>query len=402
MITRRVTPTVKIGDILMGSEHPVVVQSMTDVPTANVAATVSQIKELVDAGSELVRITVNDRAAMDAVLHIDRSLKNDGYDVPIAGDFHYNGHKLLKENIPAAKALAKYRINPGNTGKGSIKYDNFSTIINIAAELGKPVRIGINWGSLDQELFLSMMSENEKRKKPLEFKEVVYAAMVRSALENAAMAEKMGLSKDKIVLSVKMSDVIDMKNVYEILAEKCDYVLHLGLTEAGGSIQGVVASSAALSLLLQHGIGDTIRVSLTPEPGMKRDMEVRVCRSLLQSMGIRYFMPVVISCPGCGRTDSDAYIRLADDVRKYIGSRINEWKNLYSGIEKLQVAVMGCIVNGPGESKHADIGISLPGSSEAPVCPVYQDGKLMFNLSGNNIKDQFFNVLEEYIKMRFS
>ncbi len=391
-----------IRNVGMGSDYPVIVQSMTNTPTADVKATVAQIKELADAGSELVRITVNDFNAMEAVPEIVDQLQDKGYTVPLIGDFHYNGHVLLKKCPKGATLLDKYRINPGNVGKGEKRDENFSTMIQCAIDYNKPIRIGVNWGSLDQDLFTELMNKNGKRKKPKSFKEVIIDAMVRSALTSAEYAEALGLLKDKIVLSVKMSELQDMVRVYEILAKKCDYVLHLGLTEAGGSTKGISASSAALAILLQQGIGDTIRMSLTPEPGVSRDLEVKGCKVLLQSMGLRYFMPSVTSCPGCGRTNSDKFSRLAKDVTGYIEKKMPEWREAYPGVEKLSIAVMGCVVNGPGESKYADIGISLPGSSEAPAIPVYQDGKLLKTLKGNDIKEQFITILDGYIKKRYS
>ena len=403
MTKRRVTPTVKINHVNMGSDHPIVIQSMTNTPTANISETVAQIQCLADAGSELVRLTVNDFEAMAAIPEIVGTLADKGYNVPLIGDFHYNGHILLKKFPEGAKALAKYRINPGNVGKGDKRDDNFATMIGCALSFDKPVRIGVNWGSLDQDLFTSMMDDNAALSDPKSFKEVVYDAMVKSALDSAAYAEKLGMSKEKIVLSVKMSEVQDMIQVYERLAKSCDYVLHLGLTEAGGALQGVSSSSAALAVLLQQGYGDTIRISLTPEPGVSRDMEVKNCKVLLQSMGFRYFMPKVTSCPGCGRTNSDKFVYLAKDITDYIESRMPYWKAHYIGVEKLSVAVMGCVVNGPGESKYADIGISLPGNSEKPSIPVYQDGKLFKTFSGDSltIKEDFIALLEDYIQKRY-
>lgn len=387
----------------MGSNHPVVIQSMTNTPTADIQATVSQIKELADAGSELVRITVNDFDAMKAIPEIVDQLNRLGCQVPIVGDFHYNGHILLSKFPEGAKLLAKYRINPGNVGRGDKHDANFATMIECAITYDKPVRIGVNWGSLDQELFTEMMDENAKLAAPKNFKDVLVEAMVRSALDSARFAEKLGLSKDKIVLSVKMSELQDMVEVYQRLAARCDYVLHLGLTEAGASPKGIVASSAALAILLQQGIGDTIRISLTPEPGVSRDLEVRNCRMLLQSMGLRYFMPSVTSCPGCGRTNSDKFVHLAKDVTDYIERKMPEWKSHYPGVEKLTVAVMGCVVNGPGESKYADIGISLPGGSEAPSIPVFKDGKLFTTYDGNSptVKDDFIALLDAYIAEKY-
>lgn len=403
-ILRRKTPTVRIGNIPMGSDHPVVVQSMTNTPTADIALTVAQIKELADAGSEIVRITINDMEAAKAVPEIVSRLRNDGYHVPIVGDFHYNGHTLLTKCPEMAACIDKYRINPGNVGRGEKHDENFAIMIKAAITHNKPVRIGVNWGSLDQELFTKLMDENANLPEPKDFKEVLYDAMVISALESAAFAEKLGLAKDKIVLSVKMSEVQDMVTVYERLCRQCDYVMHLGLTEAGGSTKGIAASSAALAILLQQGYGDTIRISLTPEPGVSRDLEVRACKALLQSMGLRYFMPSVTSCPGCGRTNSDKFVHLTKDVTQYIERKMPEWKRSYPGVEKMTVAVMGCVVNGPGESKYANIGISLPGSSELPSIPVYQDGKLFKTFKGDtpNLKDEFCRMLDNYVQSNYS
>jgi (E)-4-hydroxy-3-methylbut-2-enyl-diphosphate synthase len=401
---RRITPTVKIGDVLMGSGHPVVVQSMTNTPTADIKATVDQIKELADAGSELVRITVNDFEAMEAVPEIVHILSDQGYNTPIIGDFHYNGHVLLTKYPKGCDALAKFRINPGNVGKGNKHDENFATMIKAAIDHDKPVRIGVNWGSLDQEIFTTMMDENAALPTPKSFKEVVYDAMVKSAMDSAQYAESIGLSKENIVLSVKMSDVQDMVRVYEMLCAQSDYVMHLGLTEAGGSLKGVAASSAALAILLQKGLGDTIRISLTPEPGKSRDLEVKACRALLQSLGLRFFMPAVTSCPGCGRTNSDKFVHLAKDVTTYIEQKMPSWKGSYPGVEKLNIAVMGCVVNGPGESKYADIGISLPGASEKPAIPIYKDGELFKMLEGDSptVKEDFIQILEDYIQARFA
>lgn len=400
-ITRRLTPSVKIGPVAMGSAHPVVVQSMTNTPTADIAATVSQTIELAEAGSEIVRWTVNDFDAMASVPEAIRRLAEKGYHVPIVGDFHYNGHILLEKYPEGAAALSKYRINPGNVGKGKGRDDNFSRMIRQAIAHQKPVRIGVNWGSLDQELFTDMMDKNAKRKAPKSFKEVIYDAMIVSAIRNAELAQSLGLPKDKIVVSVKMSELQDMVAVYQKLAKKCDYVLHLGLTEAGGSVKGIAASSAALGILLQQGIGDTVRMSLTPEPGVSRDQEVRGCTSLLQALGLRYFMPAITSCPGCGRTNSDKFVYLAKDVAAYIEKRMPVWRTEYPGVETLKVAVMGCVVNGPGESKYADIGISLPGSAEAPGIPIYVDGKLSQTLRGDDVTATFIDLLEGYIAKRY-
>jgi (E)-4-hydroxy-3-methylbut-2-enyl-diphosphate synthase len=401
-IQRRATPSVQIGSVLMGAAHPIVVQSMTNTPTADVSATVAQILELAAAGSELVRITVNDFDAMAAVPEIVERLADSGCYVPLVGDFHFNGHILLTKYPKGAAALGKYRINPGNVGKGSGREDNFADMIRVANEFGKPVRIGVNWGSLDQDLFTDMMDTNARLSDPKSFKDVVYDAMVLSAVRNAELAQSLGLGKDRLVISTKMSEVQDMIQVYQMLARETDCVLHLGLTEAGGGIKGVASSSAALAVLLQQGIGDTIRISLTPEPGVSRDAEVKACRSVLQSMGFRYFMPSVTSCPGCGRTNSDKFVHLAKDVTEYIEKKMPEWRAQYVGVEKITVAVMGCVVNGPGESKYADIGISLPGSSEKPAIPVFQDGKLFKTLRGDDVKDQFILMLDRYIENRFS
>jgi (E)-4-hydroxy-3-methylbut-2-enyl-diphosphate synthase len=400
-IARRLTPSVKVGSVAVGSSHPVVVQSMTNTPTADIAATVAQTIELAEAGSEIVRWTVNDFDAMASVPEAIRRLAEKGYHVPIVGDFHYNGHILLEKYPEGAAALSKYRINPGNVGKGKGRDDNFSRMIRQAIAHQKPVRIGVNWGSLDQELFTDMMDKNAKRKAPKSFKEIIYDAMIVSAIRNADLAQSLGLPKDKIVVSVKMSELQDMVAVYQKLAKKCDYVLHLGLTEAGGSVKGIAASSAALGILLQQGIGDTIRMSLTPEPGVSRDQEVRGCTSLLQALGLRYFMPAITSCPGCGRTNSDKFVYLAKDVTAYIEKRMPVWRTEYPGVETLKVAVMGCVVNGPGESKYADIGISLPGSAEAPGIPIYVDGKLSQTLRGDDVTATFIDLLEGYIAKRY-
>ena len=402
MDSRRDTTTVMIGHVPMGSDHPVVVQSMTNTPTADVAKTVAQIKELADAGSEVVRITVNDMDAMAAVPEIVTNLKADGYDVPIVGDFHYNGHILLEKNPEGAKALAKYRINPGNVGKGYKHDDNFAAIVNCAIKYDKPVRIGVNWGSLDQELFTELMDDNAKLDTPKDFKEVVIDAMILSVVQSTEYAIRLGLPKEKIVVSVKMSELQDMVTVYERLAEETDYVLHLGLTEAGGSVKGMAASSAALAILLQQGIGDTIRMSLTPEPGVPRALEVEGCKALLQSMGSRYFRPSVTSCPGCGRTGSDYFVTLAKDINDYIAESMPTWKTKYVGVEKLNIAVMGCVVNGPGESKYADIGISLPGIAETPRAPVYIDGAIHCTLKGDYIKEEFIEILNDYIDKKYA
>ncbi len=403
-IKRRRTPTVSIDSIKMGSDYPIVVQSMTNTLTADKKATIQQIIELYKAGSELVRITVNDSDAMQAVPDIRKALDIAGISVPLIGDFHYNGHILLDKYPEGAKALAKYRINPGNVGRGEKRDQNFETMVQCAIKYKKPIRIGINGGSLDEELLSEMMDENAKLADPLSFKDVFINAMVTSAISNAKRAEDLGLAKDKIVVSVKVSDVQDMIAAYQQLAENSDYVLHLGLTEAGGGTKGITASSAALAVLLQQGIGDTLRISLTPEPGVARDLEVKNCLYLLQSMGFRYFMPMVTSCPGCGRTNSDKFINLAKDITTYIEEQMPNWKSQYPGVETLKIAVMGCIVNGPGESKYADIGISFPGNSEKPSIPIYKDGELFKRLDGDSltVKEDFIRLLNDYIDIKYS
>jgi (E)-4-hydroxy-3-methylbut-2-enyl-diphosphate synthase len=398
IIKRRKTTTVQIGNVLLGCKNPIVIQAMTNTPTANVEKTVSQIKELADTGAEMVRITINDEAAVKAVPDIIKNLQKDGYNLPIIGDFHYNGHILLTKNPEAAQMLSKYRINPGNTGKD----DNFDTFIKLAKKYQKPIRIGINWGSIDKKILTDLHEINEKKKKPLSIKEICYEAMVQSALGSAKKAEELGLAKDKIVLSVKISDVQDLIAVNRMLAQKCDYVLHVGLTEAGSFMQGITSSAAALGILLQEGIGDTIRISLTPGPGRPRSDEVRVAQALLQGMGFRQFRPKVTSCPGCGRTDSEFFITLAAETEKFIEANLTEWKKKYPGVEQLHIAVMGCVVNGPGESKDADIGISLPGKDEISIAPVYIDGKLYCRLKGKDIFGQFKKVLVEFIKRKYS
>lgn len=400
LVRRRTTPTVKIGHVSLGSAFPVVVQSMTDTPTADVERTYAQTVELIEAGSEMVRWTVNDDDAARAVPVIIKRLRAQGFQTPIIGDFHFNGHTLLTKHKDCAEALSKYRINPGNVGRGDRHDDNFAAIVRCAVEHKKAVRIGVNWGSLDQELLTSLMDENAKLKEPKDFKEVTYDAMIKSALTSAALAQKLGLTKEQIVISVKMSILQDMVTVYSRLAKSCDYVLHLGLTEAGGDVQGISSSSAALAILLQQGIGDTIRVSLTPQPNVKRSREVEVCKHLLQSMGLRYFKPSVTSCPGCGRTSSNYFQYLAQDINTHIERMMPIWKQKYQGVEKLKIAVMGCVVNGPGESRHADIGISLPGAFETPVAPVYTDGQQMTTLKGEKIKEEFIDILENYISRK--
>ena len=399
---RRKSVAVRIGPVTLGGDHPIAVQSMTDTPTADVADTVAQVEALAQAGSELVRLTVNDRDAAAAVPRIREQLEGRGVPVPLIGDFHYNGHKLLAEFPECAEALDKYRVNPGNVGRGSSRDPHFTQFIELACRHGKPVRIGVNWGSLDPALLTELMDENAKLDSPLDADAVQQEAMVQSALRSAARAEKIGLPHDAIVLSCKMSRVPLAVQVYSELAQRCDYPLHLGLTEAGMGTRAIVSSSAALALLLQRGIGDTLRVSLTPEPGGKRTEEVRVACDLLQSLNLRHFMPAVTACPGCGRTDSDYFQRLAQDIERNIAEQMPVWKEQYPGVENLNVAVMGCVVNGPGESRHADIGISLPGANENPSAPVYIDGERVRTLSGEHIAEEFQEMLRDYVEKRFA
>ena len=395
---RRTTPTVVIGKIRIGSEYPVVVQSMTNTDTADAPATARQVAELARAGSELVRITVNTREAAAAVPEIQRRLDMMSCEVPLIGDFHYNGHQLLRQVPECAAILAKYRINPGNVGFGRKRDDQFATIIELAIEHGKPVRIGVNWGSLDASLLARLMDENAALSKPGDAAMVMREALIRSAIESAEQAERLGLGHDRIILSCKVSDVQDLISVYRALAERCDYPLHLGLTEAGMGSKGIVSSTAAMAVLLQEGIGDTIRISLTPEPGQPRTDEVVVAQELLQSMGLRAFTPMVTACPGCGRTTSTFFQSLAQDVQQFVRKRMPEWKLQYEGVENLSLAVMGCIVNGPGESRHADIGISLPGTGEAPTAPVFVDGEKHATLRGEGLTGEFLELIEEYVQ----
>jgi (E)-4-hydroxy-3-methylbut-2-enyl-diphosphate synthase len=395
-VTRRRTPTVRVGDVRVGSAHPIVVQSMTNTDTADVAATVAQVRALHEAGSELVRVTVNNDAAAQAVPDIVAEV-----DVPVIGDFHYNGHLLLTKYPKCAEGLAKYRINPGNVG-AKRHDDNFRTIVQVAIDQGKPVRIGVNWGSLDQQLLTEMMDVNARAAEPRDARDVTMDAMVESALRSAALAEQTGLPHDHIILSAKVSGVQDLVDVYRQLARRADFPLHLGLTEAGMGSKGIVASSAALAILLQEGIGDTIRVSLTPRPGGDRTEEVRVAQQILQSLGIRSFAPQVTACPGCGRTTSTFFQEMAEQIQEYLRLQRPEWQRRYPGSEELRVAVMGCVVNGPGESKHADIGISLPGTFEEPKAPVYIDGRLRVTLKGETIVAEFLRLLEEYVANRWS
>ncbi len=399
---RRASVTCNVGGVPVGSSHPVVVQSMTNTGTADAAATAAQIAALAAAGSELVRITVNTREAAAAVPEIRRRLADLGVAAPIVGDFHYNGHLLLTEYPGCAAALDKYRINPGNVGAGRQHDDNFRRMIEVAVAHGKPVRIGVNWGSLDRTLLTTLMDENAHRAQPNADREVVLEAMGESALRSAALAESFGQPHDAIVLSAKVSDVRDLVQVYRALAASCDYPLHLGLTEAGLGTKGIVATTAALAVLLHDGVGDTIRTSLTPVPGGDRAEEVRICQQILQSLGIRHFTPQVTSCPGCGRTTSTFFQTLASQVTAHIQQRMPVWCERHPGVEQLKVAVMGCIVNGPGESKHADIGISLPGTGEDPRAPVYVDGKLAVTLKGENIAGDFARMLDEYVEKRYA
>ncbi len=398
---RRTSVAVDVAGVVVGGEHPVVVQSMTNTDTADIEATATQVAALARAGSELVRITVDRDEAAKAVPHIRDRLLARGIRVPLVGDFHYIGHKLLGENPACAEALDKYRINPGNVGFKDKRDRQFSEIIELALKWNKPVRIGVNWGSLDQELLTSLMDENAKASEPKDARGVMHEAMVQSALISAARAEELGMGPDKIILSAKVSAVQDLVAVYAMLAQRCSYALHLGLTEAGMGSKGIVASTAGMGILLQQGIGDTIRVSLTPEPNGDRTLEVKVAQEILQSMGLRAFVPVVAACPGCGRTTSTVFQELARDVQDMIRERMPEWKTRYPGVETLNLAVMGCIVNGPGESKHADIGISLPGTGEAPAAPVFIDGKKVMTLRGPKIAQDFKDVVEDYIERRY-
>ena len=400
-IERRRAVSVKIGPVVVGPDAPVVVQSMTNTDTADVESTVQQIAALARAGSELVRVTVNNDAAAKAVPYIVDAVRAKGWETPIIGDFHYNGHLLLKKYPATAEALAKYRINPGNCSIGRKDDDNFRTMVEVAVEHQRPVRIGVNWGSLDQALLTKMMDENSKSANPQPARDVMMEAMVVSALDNAAAAERYGLRRDQIILSAKVSGVRALIDVYTELASRCDYALHLGLTEAGMGMKGIVASTAGLAPLLLAGIGDTIRVSLTPTPGGDRSEEVRCAQQVLQSLGIRSFMPQVTSCPGCGRTTSTYFQELAERIQGYLVEQMPEWKKRYAGVEELKLAVMGCIVNGPGESKHANIGISLPGTFEEPKAPVYVDGQLFTTLKGERIVEEFQVILDDYVEKRY-
>jgi (E)-4-hydroxy-3-methylbut-2-enyl-diphosphate synthase len=398
--SRRRTVTATIGDVPVGSDHPVVIQSMTNTDTADVAATVQQAADLARAGSELVRVTVNNEPSAAAVPTIVEGLDRLGIAVPIIGDFHYNGHLLLTRYPDCARALAKYRINPGNVG-GKRHDENFRAIIEVALAYDKPVRIGVNWGSLDQSLLTQLMDANARRSAPRDARDVVMEAMVESALQSAALAEATGMGHDRIVLSAKVSGVQDLIEVYRLLAARCDYPLHLGLTEAGLGSKGIIASTAGLSILLQEGIGDTIRVSLTPAPGGDRTEEVRVAQQVLQSLGLRSFTPQVTSCPGCGRTTSTFFQHMAQEIQDYLREKMPVWRSERPGVEDMKVAVMGCVVNGPGESKHADIGISLPGTAEEPRAPVYVDGRLLVTLRGDEIVADFLEIVDDYVASRY-
>ena len=396
-IKRHQTVTAQVGHILIGSDHPIVVQSMTNTDTEDVVRTTKQIAELAAAGSELVRITVNTRAAAAAVAEIRERLDRINCDVPLVGDFHFNGHKLFEAHPECAEALAKYRINPGNVGKGKRRDEQFARMIEMACEYDKAVRIGVNWGSLDQELLAKKLDENSRTASPQEIEQVMHDALIESALSSAAKAEEYGLAHNKIIISCKLSGVQGLVRTYRDLADQCDYPLHLGLTEAGMGSKGIVASTAALSILMNEGIGDTIRISLTPEPGARREKEVIVGQEILQSLGLRSFTPQVVACPGCGRTTSEYFQHLAEDIQNYLRDQMPVWKTQYAGVESMSVAVMGCVVNGPGESKHANIGISLPGNGEQPVAPVYEDGNKTVTLRGDNIGGEFKQLVDQYV-----
>jgi len=400
-MNRRISRQVSVEGVRIGGGAPVVVQSMTNTDTEDAAGTARQVEALARAGSELVRITVNTPEAAAQVARIRGMLDQRGCKVPLVGDFHYNGHKLLTQYPDCAQALAKYRINPGNVGKGAKHDEQFATMIECAIKYGKPVRIGVNWGSLDQELLVRLMDENGKKKNPLEASEVMREAVIVSALESARQAIEIGLAAERIVISCKMSQVQDLIAVYRDLAKRCDYALHLGLTEAGMGSKGIVASAAAMGVLLQEGIGDTIRISLTPEPGGDRTREVQVAQELLQTMGLRAFSPMVSACPGCGRTTSTVFQDLAQKIESYLRNQMPVWRATFPGVENMRVAVMGCVVNGPGESKHADIGISLPGTGETPVAPVYVDGKKTVTLKGERIAEEFQAIVDRYVQEKY-
>jgi (E)-4-hydroxy-3-methylbut-2-enyl-diphosphate synthase len=400
-VTRRHSLTVDVGSVHVGGPHPIVVQSMTNTDTADIEATAQQVKSLARAGSELVRITVNTSEAAAAVAPIRDRLDRMGVTVPLIGDFHFNGHKLLREHPACAEALAKYRINPGNVGRGSKRDPQFAEMIETACRHGKPVRIGVNWGSLDQDLLTRLMDENSAQPSPLDARQVTRNAVVLSAVSSAERAIELGLPRDRIILSAKVSGVQDLIAIYRDLGSRCDFPLHLGLTEAGMGSKGIVASTAGMSVLLQEGIGDTIRVSLTPEPGGDRTQEVIVAQEILQTMGLRSFTPLVTACPGCGRTTSSYFQELAQRIQSHIRHRMPEWRRSFEGVEEMTVAVMGCVVNGPGESKHANLGISLPGTGERPVAPVYEDGEKTVTLKGEHIAEEFQELLEQYVARKY-
>jgi len=399
---RKITHQVLVGDVKVGGGAPIVVQSMTNTDTVNVSATVNQIIELATAGSELVRITVNSEEAAKSVAEIRNKLNQKGCTVPIVGDFHFNGHKLLEKYPDCAEALDKYRINPGNVGRGKSRDPQFQQMIEFACQYNKPVRIGVNGGSLDQAVLTRLLDENRLQKHPEPLPAITRKAIVLSALESAAKAEEIGLAKNKIILSCKISNVQELINIYQDLSSRCDYALHLGLTEAGMGSKGIVSSAAALSVLMQQGIGDTIRISLTPEPGASRTQEVIVGQEILQTMGFRSFTPMVISCPGCGRTTSDYFQKLAMDIQTYLRDQMPIWRTQFPGVETMEIAVMGCVVNGPGESKSANIGISLPGTGESPVAPVYEDGEKTVTLKGDRIAEEFQEIVQKYIESHYA
>ncbi len=400
-VSTRIRHAVPVGPVIIGGGQPVVVQSMTNTDTADIEATARQVQELAEAGSELVRLTVNDEGAAAAVPHIADRLERAGCMVPLVGDFHFNGHKLLERHPACAERLAKFRINPGNVGKGKQRDSRFTTMIELACRYDKPVRIGVNWGSLDQQVLARLLDDNARRPTPLPIEDINRQAVIQSALESAAMARDIGLGADRIVISCKMSRVQDLVSVYRELAAQSRYALHLGLTEAGMGDKGVIASTAALSILLNEGIGDTIRISLTPEPGAGRTREVKVAQEILQALELRSFTPRVVACPGCGRTSSDYFQVLAQQIQQRLDAAMGEWRERYPGVESMNVAVMGCVVNGPGESKHANIGISLPGSGETPVAPVYEDGEKTVTLKGDRIAEEFMQRVEDYVQRRY-
>lgn len=401
-IMRRKSIPVTVGSITIGGDHPVVIQSMTNTDTADVKGTVKQVLELAQSGSELVRVTVNNEESAKAVPKIRTALDAENCQVPLIGDFHFNGHRLLSEYPDCAQALSKYRINPGNVGKGQRRDTQFEQMVEIACRYDKPVRIGVNWGSLDQSVLARLLDENTKSGNPKELPEIMREAVITSALESATQAVNVGLPKERIILSCKMSGVQELISVYQNLAQRCDYSLHLGLTEAGIGTKGIVASTAALAVLLQQGIGDTIRISLTPAPGTSRSQEVIVGQEILQTLGVRPFTPMVIACPGCGRTTSDYFQHLAQDIQTYLRHKMPEWREQYKGVEEMEVAVMGCVVNGPGESKNANIGISLPGTGETPVAPVFEDGKRTVTLKGDRIAEEFQEIVDRYVESHYS